>query len=444
MIAPSICKKKWVRNFLSPLLERLGPGRLLSDSLSFRQGMLEWNKGRVRLGPGGNLYLVGAGKGSAEMAVALEKILGEAIDGGLVVTKYGYRLRPARIRMVEAGHPIPDASGERAAEEIIDLAAKVRRNDLLIGLWSGGGSALLPAPVDGISLSSKRKITDLLLKSGATIDEINTVRKHLSRLKGGRLAQLARHGTMINFILSDVVGDRLDVIASGPTAPDPTSFSDAIGILKEYRLWTEADRSIRSHLKAGEEGRYPETPKPREPFWRRIKNVLIGNGQIAVAEAARQIGKIGFRPRIVTSSLQGEAREAAKILVAIAKEERSRRGKREKPICLIAGGELTVTVRGGGKGGRCQEFALSAAMALSGLEGFTAAAFSTDGTDGPTDAAGAVSNGRTVRRAALKGRDARRDLNENNSYPFFDALGDLIRTGPTYTHLNDLYLILIE
>ncbi len=374
------------------------------------------------------------------MAQELERLLGEAIADGVIVTKYGYALPARKIRVLEAAHPIPDAAGEKGAQEIFAVAHRAKRGDLVIGLWSGGGSALLPLPVSGVSLRAEQQTTDLLLRSGAVIGEINAVRKHLSQLKGGQLARAIGLARMINFILSDVVGDRLDVIASGPTVPDPTTYADAVAVLKRYHLWKKIDRSIRQALDAGVRGERPETPNR---LGRRIENILIGNGGTAVNEAARLLRRIGFETQILTTVLEGESRDAAKVLVAIAKEHQRRRSGGEGPVCLMAGGETTVTVRGNGKGGRCQEFALSAAIALQGTEGITAAAFSTDGTDGPTDAAGAIADGATIRRAARKGIDPRRMLAENDSYSFFDRLGDLIRTGPTGTHLNDLYLLLI-
>lgn len=378
------------------------------------------------------------------MAVALEEILGDAISEGVVVTKYGYGLPCKTVRVIEGGHPVPDRSGGRGAREILKLARRSSEGDLLIGLWSGGGSALLPLPLPGIALAQKRRTTDLLLKSGATIAEINTVRKHLSQIKGGRLAEAASPARMVNFILSDVVEDRLDVIASGPAVPDPTRFSDAIEVLKRYQLWTKLDLPIRNTLDQGNRGQRDETPKPGDPFWRQVDHILIGNGELAVKAATRQIAALGYRPRVLTSALVGEAKEVAKVLAALAKEEQRKNKRGGRPICLLAGGETTVTVKGRGRGGRCQEFALSAAMSISGVRGITVAAFSTDGTDGPTDAAGAVADGTTVRRAEEAGHDPRRFLDENDAYRFFNFLEDLIRTGPTRNHLNDLYFIFIS
>ncbi|MFQ5950368.1 MAG: glycerate kinase, partial [Nitrospiria bacterium] len=346
-------------------------------------------------------------------------------------------------RIMEAGHPVPDAAGVGGAQEVLALARRARLGELIIGLWSGGGSALLPLPVTGVSLRAKQGVTEHLLKSGATISEINTVRKHLSQIKGGNLARAVSPARMVNFILSDVVGDSLDVIASGPTVPDPSRFSDAVEILKRYDIWSRVDRSIRTALLRGIRGIREETPKRGAAYWRRIQNIIIGNGGIAVEAAARSVAATGFRPKILTSTLEGEAREVARVMVSWAREEVRRRKKGDQPICLLAGGETTVTVRGKGKGGRCQEFALSAAISISGMKGVTVAAFSTDGIDGPTVAAGAISDGSTLSRAAHKGLDARRHLDENNAHPFFRALGDLIYTGPTCTNLNDLYFVFI-
>jgi hydroxypyruvate reductase len=430
--------REYLQQIIPPLLNALDPGALLRKKIRYRNGIIQWDGQSYQVTPNRSVYVIGAGKGSARMAEELEQILGDAIADGVVVTKYGYGLPGRKVRIIEACHPIPDKKGEAGAKEVLALARHAKRGDLVIGLWSGGGSALLPLPSSGVSLEAKQKVTDLLLRSGAVIGEINTVRKHLSQIKGGQLAQAVGPARMVNFILSDVVGDRLDVIASGPTVPDPTRFSDAIEILKRYRLLEEVDPSVRLVLEEGARGERSETPKR---LGRQIENVLIGNGERVANEAARRLRAMGFRPQILTSVLEGESREVAKVLVALAKEIQHRqKGNR---ICLIAGGETTVTVRGKGKGGRCQEFALSAALSLAGSTGITAAAFSTDGTDGPTDAAGAVADGETVRLAARKGIDARRALADNDAYSFFDALGDLIRTGPTRTHLNDLYLLLI-
>lgn len=435
---PPPAGKKDIKQLVPRLLDALDPGALLQKKIRFRNTKIEWDGRSYPIDLTRSIYVIGAGKGSARMAEALEQILGDAIADGVIVTKYGYGLPSRKIRIIDAGHPIPDEAGTAGAKEILALARRAKRADLVLGLWSGGGSALLPLPISGISLRAKQQVTDLLLRSGAVIGEINAVRKHLSQIKGGQLARAVGTARMVNFILSDVVGDRIDVIASGPTVPDPTTFNDAIEILKRYRLWDEIDSSVRLVLEEGARGKRPETPK-RLGRW--IENILIGNGEKVVNEAARQLRRMGFHPHILTSVLEGESREVAKVLVALAKEIQSRR--KGKPVCFIAGGETTVTVRGNGKGGRCQEFALSAALSLAGTKGMTAAAFSTDGTDGPTDAAGAVVDGETVRRAARKGIDARRALAENDAYSFFDTLGDLIRTGPTRTHLNDLYLLLI-
>lgn len=433
-------RKGWLDRLIPPLLKALDSALLLRKNLHFRNGSVQWDDFRHPLRPDRVVYLLGAGKASAQMAAEAERILGEAVSDGMIVTKYGHGRSGRKVRIVEAGHPIPDPAGERGAKEIAALARRARQGDLVIGLWSGGGSALLPMPVDGVSLGAKRRVTDLLLRSGAAIGEINAVRKHLSQIKGGRLAEAVGPARMVNFILSDVVGDPLDVIASGPTVPDRTTYASAVEILKRYSIWGRVDRSVRAALREGLAGKRPETPK-RLP--RRIENRLIGNGALAVAELARRAEAIGWRPQVLTSVLEGEAREAAKVLVSLAEEQR-RKKRGDRPVCLIAGGETTVTVRGRGKGGRCQEFVLAAALALAGKKGMTAAAFSTDGSDGPTDAAGAVATGETVRRAARLGSDPRRALQENDAYRFFDPLGDLIRTGPTRTHLNDLYFILVE
>ncbi|MFQ5779611.1 MAG: glycerate kinase [Nitrospiria bacterium] len=442
--------KRWIGKMISSLLPQIDPAVLLKEKISFRHGLLEWDGGRYRFGPGRPIhsqfpscYVIGAGKGSARMAVALEEVLGDGVTDGIVVTRYGNPFHCKTIRTMEAGHPFPDEAGMRGAQEVLTLARRADKGDLVIGLWSGGGSALLPLPVPGVSLRAKQEVTEHLLKSGATISEINTVRKHLSQIKGGNLARTVSPTRMVNFILSDVVGDSLDVIASGPTVPDPSCFSDAVEIMKRYDIWSSVDRSIRTALLRGVRRIRNETPKRGAAYWHRIQNIIIGNGGLAVEAAVHSVAETGFRPKILTTTLEGEAREVARVMVSLAKEEMRRRRRNDQPVCLLAGGETTVTVRGKGKGGRCQEFALSAALSISGMKRVRVAAFSTDGIDGPTDAAGAVSDGSTLSRATRRGMDARRHLDENNAYPLFQAVGDLIHTGPTCTNLNDLYFVFI-
>jgi hydroxypyruvate reductase len=389
------------------------------------------------------LLVIGAGKASGAMAHSVEEILGDAVSDGLVVVKDGYRSHSQIIRHVEAGHPIPDARGQKAAQEIITLAESATADDLILCLLSGGGSALLPAPITGISLADKQSVTQLLLTAGATINELNTIRKHLSRLKGGQLARLASPARVVTLILSDVIGDRLDVIASGPTAPDDSTYADAWSVLDRFGLLEEVPRSVLSHLERGRRGEIPDTSKRNDPLFDRVTNLLIGNNRLITDAALSAAQSLGFTARLVTAELQGDAREAAKNFTFMANEIRQSGASVKTPACLIAGGETTVTVKGSGKGGRCQEFCLASALAIEGLSDSVVFAAGTDGTDGPTDAAGAIADGTTVARGRSKGLSAEKFLENHDSYNFFSQLGDLVKTGPTNTNLLDLYLLLV-
>lgn len=397
----------------------------------------------VALPARGRVLVVGAGKASGAMAAAAEGVLGDCIADGLVVVKDGYRAPTTRIRLEEAGHPVPDARGEAAARGIRALAEAADPEDLLLVLVSGGGSALTPAPVPPITLADKQALTRLLLAAGANINQLNTVRKHCSLLKGGQLARAASPARVHALLLSDVIGDPLDVIASGPTAPDASTFADSLAILEQFGLGSRVPASIRDRLERGAGGEIPETPKPDDPIFRAVTNTVIGNNLLVVDAAAARARALGYAPHLLTRALEGEARAAAGRLVGLAREIRDGRGPVAAPACLIAGGETTVTVRGGGAGGRCQEFALAAALALEGVEGVVALAAGTDGTDGPTDAAGALADGGSVKRARALGHDPRARLDDNDSNPVLAALGDLVVTGPTNTNLLDLYLLLV-
>ena len=389
------------------------------------------------------IFVVGAGKASGPMAGAIEDILGSRINAGVVIVKYGYAVPLRRIRVVEAGHPLPDAAGQRGAEALLALVHGAGPGDLVLCLISGGGSALLPAPAGDMSLDDEITVTNLLLRSGATIQEVNTVRKHLSRITGGRLAAAASPARVVALMLSDVLGDPIDAIASGPTAPDPTTFGDALEIIRRYGLAASMPVAAMTYLQRGAAGREPETPKPDDPVLRRVQTVLVGSNEQAVAAAAARAKALGFRTLILTTYLEGEAREVARVFCSVVRGIGTVRMPLAPPACLLAGGETTVTMRGQGRGGRCQEFALASGPTLAGWANTVVAAFGTDGTDGPTDAAGALVDGETAARARGLGLDAGRALADNDSYPFFQRLGDLLMTGPTRTNVNDIYLALI-
>ncbi len=384
---------------------------------------------------------VGAGKASARMAQALERVLGPYLDSGLMVVKTGHRLHATRITVVEAGHPVPDRAGLKAAKRLRDRVAELGARDLLIVLLSGGASSLIPAPVDGVSLADKQTLTQLLLRSGATIREINVVRKHLSTIKGGRLAEATR-ARIVTLILSDVIGDDLTAIGSGPTTPDPSTYRDAIGIMKQRRIWTKAPASIRRHLQRGDRGDVGETPKPGTARFRRVQHEIIGNNETALAAAAQAATRGGLRTVLFSTPFVGEASRTGKTFVSLAERLSEGKGMLRRPYCIVAGGETTVTVTGRGKGGRAQEFAAAAAYELADLHKVWVAAVGTDGTDGPTDVAGAVVSGGTLEQAKRNKVNLRRALAQHNTYPALHALKSHIVTGPTGTNVNDLYLLL--
>jgi glycerate 2-kinase len=424
-------------------LEAVDPERSVLTHLERDGQTLLAGGERLELSERGRVFVVGAGKAAGPMAAAAEKVLGNRIVDGVVVTKYGHGRSLERIRLLEAGHPVPDENGIAAAGEIIAILEKAGADDLIICLISGGGSALLPAPVEGVSLADKMAVTRLLLECGADIGEINTVRKHLSRLKGGGLARLAAPARLLTLILSDVVGDPLEVIASGPTAADPTTFDDALLVLDRYGLREEVPLSVLRRLERGVAGVIPETLKPGDPAFGLCCNLLVGNNAMAVAEAARSAEGLGYRPLILSATVTGEARHVAAVHGAMAREIIASGNPVPAPACLISGGETTVTVRGKGRGGRNQEFALAAALEIRGLPGVLVFSAGTDGTDGPTDAAGAMADGTTCERAEKAGLDPLRHLGNNDSYTFFRALDDLVVTGPTGTNVMDLRLVLV-
>ncbi len=387
------------------------------------------------------VLVVGAGKADAPMAQALEEILGDRIASGWINVRYGYAVPTEKIYVHEAGHPIPDESGVRGAGEILRILSDAREEDLVIALISGGGSALLTAPAEGISLEGLQTVNRLLLASGATINEINAVRKHLSRVKGGQLARAAHPARLVTLVLSDVVGNPLDVIASGPTVPDTSTFADAWNVLTKYGLVDEVPPAVVERIRRGMVGAVPETPKPGDPIFERTWNVIVADNSVAAQAAADEAEKQGFHPLILTTFLEGEAREVGRVVAALAKEEAARGRPVPLPACLILGGETTVTLRGNGKGGRNQELALAAALALQGVERVAVASLGTDGSDGPTDAAGGLVDGSTVARGKERGLSAEEFLRNNDSYRFLDAVGDLLKTGPTRTNVNDLAFV---
>jgi glycerate 2-kinase len=386
---------------------------------------------RIDPEPYRNIFVIGAGKASAQMARGVERLLGARVTGGEINVKDGHTARLRRIRINECGHPIPDQRGVAGARRIAQIGAQAGPDDLVICLISGGASALLPFPSPPITLAEKQKTTQLLLNCGASIHEINCVRKHISQIKGGKLARLVYPAALVTLILSDVIGDDLDVIGSGPTVPDRSTLADARAILRKY--------GIPNKLAATD-----ETPKPGDKIFKKTRSIIVGSNALAVDAAALEARRLGFHTQVLTTFLEGEAREVARVHAAIAREIRTSGRPVRAPACVISGGETTVTIRGTGLGGRNQEFALAAALEIADLRQALILSAGTDGTDGPTDAAGAIADGSTIERAQALGLSAAGFLANNDSYHFFEATGDLIKTGPTGTNVADIQLILIN
>ena len=392
----------------------------------------------------GKLIVIGAGKAASRMAQVVEELLGDRISAGLVVTKYGHGLPLRRIRQVEAGHPIPDEQGVTAVDEIRNLLRDLKPEDIVLCLLSGGGSALWPAPAKGITLAQKQEVTSVLLKAGATITELNAVRKHLSAVKGGQLAAWAAPAHLISLIMSDVIGDPLDFIASGPTAPDTTSFPDALSIVHKYGVSVAAP--VMDRLEAGVRGQIPDTPKPGDPVFRNVSNIIIANNRLLVDAAAEEAKTLGFHTLIIGTEVEGEAREIARFFAAIAREVDRSGNPVAPPACILAAGETTVTVRGKGLGGRNQEMALAWAISMAARPLASPCCFAsvaTDGTDGPTDAAGGLVDPFTCDRALDSGLVPVSYLQSNDSLNLLKVTGDLIVTGPTQTNLMDLQILLV-
>jgi hydroxypyruvate reductase len=371
--------------------------------------------------------------------MAAERVIGRRITAGYLNVKETSGSKLRRIQLQESGHPVPDRRGIEGAQRIVQIAESAGRDDLVVCLISGGASALMPLPPEPVTLEEKQATTRLLLACGADIHEINTVRKHISRIKGGQLARLAAPARVEALLLSDVIGDDPGVIGSGPAAPDSSTFANALAVLDKYDIRSRIPASVRRRLEGGNRGELPETPKPDDPIFKHVRNTIVGSNRIALTAAARRSRELGFRTLLLSSEIQGESREVARAHAAIAREI-SRTGQPIRPpACVITGGETTVTLKGEGLGGRNQEFVLSAALDIAGLPHTVVLSAGTDGTDGPTDAAGALADGDTLRRKP----DARAFLDRNDSYRYFAALGDLVKTGPTHTNVMDVQLILV-
>jgi hydroxypyruvate reductase len=436
-------------------VRRVDPERMITDCLRLAGSTLtvetETTRVELDLDRFERIVVAGAGKAGAKLALGLEAVLGERITEGLVSVKYGHTERLSKIRLIEAGHPVPDAMSVEAARRIAALVSGLSEKTLVITLVSGGGSALLTLPYQDddhrLTLEEIRETTRLLLECGAPIQDINCIRKHASGISGGRFVALLGPAACLTLILSDVVGDRLESIASGLTAPDPMSFADAMAILEKYAILNRVPEPVRRLIEAGAAGKVRDTPKPGDPSFKRLQNVLIGTNAHALEAARRKAVELGYRTVSLTSQMVGESREVAKALAAVAKDVVRADLLAAKPACILVGGETTVTIRGKGKGGRNQEMSLAFLQEMEenpeAFEGVSFLSAGTDGNDGPTDAAGAFASLAVLEKAHKAGLSIRRHLEDNDSYSFFDALGALFRTGPTNTNVCDLQVLTV-
>lgn len=445
----SIAGGSAVTRILAACIQAVDPAAAIQENLKLSDSILSVGDREYELENFNRLLVVGAGKAGYPMMTAVSDILGEFKPRGNVITKGGYipegksaaKSQSEQFKVHEAGHPVPDQRGVEATQRLIKLLSETRRDDLVLCLISGGGSALLVSPVPGVSLEDLQKTTSLLLASGASIDEINALRKHLEQLKGGKLAQIASPAQVITLILSDVVGDPLDVIASGPTVADTTTFADAYRVLENYQLLENVPRSVLKHIQSGMAGELSETPKPGDPALERVYNLIIGNNYKAAKAGIHQSEMEGFNTLLLTTSLEGEARRVGPLLSSILRQVSSTGDPLPRPACVICGGETTVSLKGDGLGGRNQELALSAVEALADIPDIALVTLASDGGDGPTDAAGAVVTGETFARAERAGLNPYQYLGNNDSYHFFETLDDLLKPGPTFTNVNDLTLL---
>ncbi|RLB78944.1 MAG: glycerate kinase [Deltaproteobacteria bacterium] len=441
--------RKEAREIFLSSIKAVDPYEAVKRALVVEDGTLLVNsengtERELRLVEYSNIYVVGGGKATAPMARAIEELLGDRISRGLINVKYGFTEPLQRIETVEAGHPLPDENGLVGTKRIIGILREASENDLVFSVISGGGSALLPLPAGDITLQEKQKVTQMLLDCGASIDEINAVRKHISLSKGGQMARAAYPATTINLMLSDVVGDRVDVIASGPFVPDVSTFRDALEVFKKYGI-QDLPKRVDRYLKEGQKGNIPETPKQGDPVFRKVSNIIVGSNIIALRAAEKRARHLGYNTLILSSMIEGETKDVARVHSAITKEILKSGLPVRPPACIISGGETTVTINGSGKGGRNQEFCLAAAMDLRDLpHRVVILSGGTDGNDGPTDAAGGIVDPYTLRKATATGLDPLSYLHDNDAYHFLAATGDLLVTGPTRTNVMDVHLILVR
>lgn len=441
-------KKETLREIFNAAIEAVSPYNAVRDHLriipSGKRLLLKAGNSSFDLNGFKRIFVAGAGKAVCPMARALEELLGEKMTAGLVITKYGHSEKLERIEVQEAGHPVPDRNGVTGARRILRMASGARADDLFIFLITGGASALLPAPAFGLSLRDKQKASSLLINSGASINEINTVRKHLSNVKGGRLADAAKAATVLTLIVSDVVGNDLSSIGSGPAAPDLSTFTDALSITKSYGLEGHMPPKVMDILRKGVKGDLPETPKPGSPLFSRVSNLIVADNLSALERAAEAAKAMGFRSIVLSSTVTGNTREAAVFFASILKEIKKSGNPVKRPACVLMGGETTLKVVGKGLGGRNQEFALALALALDGEPRIHALSAGTDGTDGATGAAGAYALPETLSRAKALEIDPAKYLARNDSYNFFKKVDGLLVTGPTGTNVMDVVIGIVE
>lgn len=425
-------------------LQAVEPFSAVQEYCRVRNGTLFIDNRSYQLANFKNIYIIGFGKATAPMAQAVESILGDKITSGVILVKYGHTAELKKVRTIEAGHPVPDSNGMNGTEEILSLLTATEADDLVLCLVSGGGSALLSLPCKNISLKDKQETNKILLSCGASIHEMNAIRKHISKVKGGRLAETIHPATLISLILSDVVGDDLDVIASGPTVPDQSTYQECMKIILKYDMYEKLPKSVVHHIEKGMKGSIPESPKPGNSIFQATEHVIIGSNTRAVIAAEREAQKLNYHTIILSSMIEGETKEVAKVHTAIAKEILRTGNPITTPACILSGGETTVTIRGDGLGGRNQEFVLSTVRDIASSKNIVVLSGGTDGNDGPTDAAGAVADSGTLARAFNLGLNPEDYLANNDSYHFFKEVDRLLITGPTNTNVMDLRVILVD
>lgn len=436
-------KNEVISDVLTAIFSAIDSKKAVKRSVQFAENIISIKNNRFELSPNARLIVVGAGKASAAMAQAAFEIFGGQIDKGLIITKDDHSpvKKIGNIEIFEASHPVPDYRGIQASEKLLETVSDLTKDDLVLVLTSGGGSALTTLPVKGINLVDLQNLTRELLQCGASINEINCLRKHLTQVSGGGLAKKVQPARVVSLIISDVVSSLLDVIASGMTAPDSTTFADALQVLEQYKLVEKVAPNIIEHLQKGIAGDIAETPKAYDILWQDVHNFIIADNVLAVNAAVEKAKELGFETQILTTYLEGEAREVGKVFAAIAREFANK--TLTKPMLLVAGGETTVTIRGNGKGGRNQELALGAVKGIAGLENVVLVSLATDGGDGTPEAAGAIIDGNTLENAQNLNLSPDDFLQRNDSFNFFEPLGALLQTGATMTNVNDLLLIFI-